>query len=104
MSNPFEDLKTKAKKKKKTKTKKTQTKEEPDKKDTKHNTSNNTQHNTNNQITLNKNTTVKKVRRNFYINEKIDKRLNNLSKQSNKSKSELVEIALDNLIENVHIE
>jgi predicted DNA-binding protein len=45
-----------------------------------------------------------KVRRNFYVNKGLDKELNKLARKTGNSKSELVDIAIEFLINNYRTE
>jgi len=127
--NPFADLKKQVKKSKETKEEPTKSnflvkEEEIEKKDNQNttvNTKSNTKHNTTDNTQQNIRTTIngdqvkadqkssivifekksdEKVRRNFYVNKGLDKELNKLAKKTGNSKSELVDIAIEFLINN----
>jgi hypothetical protein len=115
--NPFADLKKQVKKSKETKEESTKSsflvkEEEIEKKDNQ-NTTANTKHNTRTAINSDKvkadqkssivifeKKSDEKVRRNFYVNKGLDKELNKLAKKTGNSKSELVDIAIEFLINN----
>ena len=91
-------------------------KKSKDKKKTQHNNTTQEQdttqkHNTNkgkdNKYTITKkakNNDNKKLRRNFYISTETDDYLNQVSKKTNRSKSELVETAIEIMKQEAHIE
>jgi hypothetical protein len=89
-NNVFESLKDKAK------SQKSNNKKEAKVNNTKHNTSNN-------KYTITKATSNDKLRRNFYISKTTDNYLNKVSKATNRSKSELVETAIEIMKNEVEI-
>lgn len=117
--NPFADLKNQVKESKGT-TKKKDVKKSVEVKEEHNiidNTKSNTKHNSkDNTLTSTKNKTTviqeegaivipekksdEKVRRNFYVNKILDKELNKLAKKTGNSKSELVDIAIEFLVNN----
>jgi hypothetical protein len=117
--NPFADLKNQVKKSKKIDEEKATKNSIVEKKEgnTTNNTKINTEHNTNNSTNIKK-TEIKqevsivipekksdeKVRRNFYVNKGLDKELNKLARKTGNSKSELVDIAIEFLINNYRTE
>ena len=71
--------------------------------ETENNTSTTQAQHNKNKVELEKKETPAKVRRNFYIREDLDERLNDLSDKTELSKSQLVDKALSFLFDNIEL-